>query len=367
MSRGHSESRTGFRATFRPLLDDRGDAAGRISRKDLLRAARSENVAIQSIATRLKHAMKSEGRRMTPDRVAVTIAAVIGVFVATSLINALLLPSLGFGGAGIGLLVFVGMIALAHVVVQWYVRRGALNQLARTAVAEGVCGSCAFPLEGVPVGEDARVVCPECGAAWANERIVEPFWERPATDWLEGGFRAWITPGVLAKQHLFAPDDRGRFVQTPDSRLVRVPGEVRGQIPDSEWRRIRRATRRVGIIGRWLLMLCLIWLPALCVFAAWNSGIDQDIGLMWFFVVLATMFGSPILLIPFGAAFSTPHRTSRAIVRLGRCGCCLSPLAAATCDGQGRSICGTCGSAWLADKPAEQSMISTDATDETLP
>ncbi len=347
MNDRHAESRTGFTATFRPLLDDRGEPARRISRADLLRAARSENTAIQGIARRIKHAIKSEGRRMTPDRVVLSVVAVFGVFMASGTVNGIVLPLLGFGGAGTGLLVFIGMIVLAHVVIQKYVRRGTLNQLARTAVAEGVCGSCAFPLGGVPLAEDGCYVCPECGASWLADRIVEPFWENPPVDRLRSGFVVALTPGVLPKDHLFAPDDRGRYVQTPDSRLSRVPAEIRASIPDAEWKRIRRSTRRVGMGPRWVLLFGLIWLPGLCVWAAWNSRLDGDIGLMWFFAVLAALFGSPILLIPFSAAFSIPHRTSRAIVRHGRCGCCVAPLGASPRDPQGRSICGACGSAWL--------------------
>lgn len=357
MSQRHAESKTGFAATFRPLLDDRGARARRITRGDLIRAAQSENTAIQGIAKRLKHAIKSEGRRITLDRVVLTIAAILVVFVMSGVISGIMLPVLRLSGSGAELLVFIGLVVLAHLTVRKYVRRGTLNQLARTAVAEGVCGSCAFPLQSVPVSEeDACMTCPECGAAWLADRIVEPFWERRAVDRLRGGFWLALMPGVLPKHSLFAPDDRGRFVQTPDSRLRRVPKVVRSAIPCVELKAIRRSTRRVGAIGRYVLTFVLLVLfPGSGIWGVWSATRNEDIQLMWFLIVVIAIVATPILLLPFGAAFSTPHRTSRAIVRHGRCGCCLSPLDTARRDANARSICAECGSAWLDPKPGHSS------------
>jgi len=347
MSRVHEEGKTGFAATFRPLLDDRQRPARRITKNDLTRASRSDNPGIQSIAGKLKQAIKSEQRRITPDRIVLTVVALFGVFILSGVINGLMLPVIGLGDPGIGVLVFIGLIVAAHIVIRAYVRRGTLNQLARTAVAEGVCGSCAFPLQAVPVADDGCMTCPECGASWRADRVIEPFWEKPAADRLRSGFWPAITPGVLPKANLFAPDDRGRFVQTPDSRLMRVPKDVRAGIPRDEWRRIRRSTRMSGIIWRWVLFLVLIWLPLLGATGAVTAAQDEEFGLMWFLIVLTTTIGVPILLIPFSAAFSTPHRTSRAIVRRGRCACCLTSLADAETDREGRARCVTCASAWL--------------------
>ncbi|MFK7884469.1 MAG: hypothetical protein AB8F26_09850 [Phycisphaerales bacterium] len=347
MSRMHEEAKTGFLATFRPLLDDRNIPARRIKRSDLTRAANADNTGVRYIAARLRHALKSETRRITFDRIVLTIFAVIAVFFATGLVNGLILPLLGVSGVGLGLLTFVAFVVLAHLGIVRFIRKGALNQLARTAVAEGVCGSCAFPLEQVPIEDDGCVICPECGAAWNHERIVQPFWESPPRQMLQTGFPLAIMPGVLPIANLFAPDDRGRYVQTPDSRLMRLLPDVKASIPKVELKRIRRGTRRIGLPWRLALAMFLSVFPALLFYVAWILFRDQEMLGFWIVLGLGLMVAIPVVLVPFGAAFNTPHQTSRVISRHGRCGSCMLPLNGAPTDQAGRVICQSCGSCWI--------------------
>jgi predicted RNA-binding Zn-ribbon protein involved in translation (DUF1610 family) len=348
--RPHQDARVGLRSTFRSLLDDRGRRIRRIRRADLVRAARSDSPGLAMLAARLRTAVRSEARRNTPDRVVLMIALVLGVLVLWGVLNALAVSVFGVGGLFISLFILIGLVVSANRVHYWYVRRGALSQIARTAVAEGVCGSCAFPLEGAPAEPDATLVCPECGAAWRADRVVSPFWERPVVPVLRRGVLPLLTPGVRSRQALYAPDDRGRYVQTPDSRLMRVRPELLAEVPPDEQRAIRRDARRVGRWWRVLLTAVMGALPAFILWLAWLARSEDEMVLAWIFAATGGLVMIGVLGIPMGSAFGGPHATARVMVRHGRCGSCLHPLGAAPPDAGGRRVCPRCGAGWVTDQ-----------------
>ncbi len=346
----HQDARVGLSSTFQPLLDDRGRPIRRLDRADLVRAGRSDNPGLAMLAAHLRAAIKSECRRNTPDRVALMLTLIVGVFFTYGVATTIAASTLGIRGAGIGLLILIALIVAANRAYRWYVRRGALAQIARTAVAAGACGSCAFSLEGAVTDPDGRVVCPECGAAWRRERIVSPFWERPAVPVLRWNLLAWLMPGSRGPGGLSAPDDRGRYIQSPDSRLMMVRPELLAELNRGEAAALRRSMRRVGRWWRVLLMLAFSWLPGGLLWLCWYLYTDGERLAVWIILFGIT---TPILLvvlcIPLGSAFGGPHRTARVIVRHGRCGSCLHPIAdpPAPTDAEGRRICPRCGAAWL--------------------
>jgi hypothetical protein len=343
----HEDARVGLRSTFRPLLDDRGRPIRRLDRADLVRAARSDNPGLAMLAARLRIAIKSECRRNTPDRVILMIALVLGVLFTYGVIGSIAASTMGVRGAGVGLLILIGLIVAANRLYSWYVRRGALGQIARTAVAEGVCGSCAFSLEGAVTDPDARVVCPECGAAWRRDRIVSPFWEKPAFPVLRWSLAAWLTPGSRGKGSLYAPDDRGRYIQSPDSRLLMVRPELLAELDPNERAALRRSMRRVGRWWRVLLMLGMTWMPGGLLFLCWTLYSEGERGAVWVMLGITAPILLGVLSIPLGSAFGGPHRTARVIVAHARCGSCLHPLHDTQADQEGRRVCDRCGAAWL--------------------
>lgn len=348
----HNDASTGLRASLRPLTDDRGKRVRGITRRDIVRAQKEGTPELRSLANRLRCAVRSESRRVTPDRVTVSVVLTVMIFIAQAVLIGVLTGGFGLFYPGLGLLAFVLLVAVAHAALLRYIKLGTRRQIVRTALAEGVCGSCAFSLRGAPVADDGCLTCPECGAAWRADLIVEPYWERPAPQRLRRSFLAWLTPGVLPIKLLYTPDDRGRFVQTPDARLMRVPRERRNEIDPAERRRLRRSARRVGMIARSLLTVLLLVIPGAFAYAAHGFWRDGEPYGMWFMIVLGAMVGVPILMLPATAALCGTHRTARRFVRLGRCGTCLRPLADAPSDGQGRRICPECSSVWVFDGSA---------------
>ncbi|MCC5821771.1 MAG: hypothetical protein LAT64_00620 [Phycisphaerales bacterium] len=347
----HEDARTGLGATFRPLVDDRGRPIRRIQRADLLRAARSDNPGLAMLANRLRAAIRSESRRNTPDRIALVVVLVLGVMFLFFTTSAFLSMYLHPRGAGVSLLVLVLLIWGSRRLYSGYVRRGALGQIAWTAVAEGVCGSCAFSLEGAPPDADGHTVCPECGAAWRQERIVSPYWSKPAVVILRPSILPWVLPGVRRANELFTPDDRGRFVQSPDSRMRTVRRELLSAVSPEEQRTIIRAMRRCGCWWRALLTLVLLVMPAYFFYLAWLAHRHNDVIGFWILLALASVILLSIASVPMTSAFCGPHRTARVLVRHGRCGSCLTPLDGAPADDQGRRVCEHCGAAWLTPDP----------------
>jgi hypothetical protein len=342
----HRDARTGLRAAFRPVLDDLGQPIQRLDRRDLVRAARSDDPRLAMLAQRLKRGVKGESKASSPDRVALVVTLVLAVLIGNAAVNQLLIKSAGVNPV-FGLLSLIAMILGANRLYMWYVRRGALGQIARTAVAEGVCGSCAFALQGVPT-DDARLIhCPECNAAWRAERIVMPYWESTVTPILRRSALCAITPGVRPYNALITPDDRGRFVQTPDARLMRPLPPLLADIPDDERTTLRRAMRRVGRPWRLLLTVPLLIVHGLAAWAAWALWQGGEPVGMWIMLGLVVLLCIPVLLTPAGHTFCAPRLTARVLVRHDRCGSCLLPLANAPTDDQGRRVCPRCGAAWL--------------------
>lgn len=346
MSGPHEEGRVGLRSTLRRAVDDRGRPVRRLSIKDLKRAARSDHPGLAMLANRLRAAIRSESRRNTPDRVVLMVSLTIGVLVGNAVLMTTLISWYRLRGSGLAVLSLLGLIAVANLMLRCYVRRGAMASLARTAVAEGACGSCAFSLRGAPQEPDGMIVCPECGAAWRAERVVAPYWDRPAFPVLRRRFLAWITPGVRNPGLLFAPDDRGRYVQCPDSRLMRVRPALLDGVPPEERRELRRAMRRVGRWRRVLLLLALSWIPGTLFYGWWELYQAEGIG-VWIHLAVTVPIALVVLAIPAGSAFGGPHGTSRVTARRGRCGSCLESLDGAPVDSENRRICRRCGAAWL--------------------
>lgn len=342
----HEDARTGLGAAFRTLADDRGRPIRRIRRDDLVKASKSDNPGLAMLANRLRAGVRSESRRNTPDRIALAITLTIGVLVL--FFFASYLGSAFLGRAGIlSLAALILLIVVARRVYTAYVRRGVLGQVARTAVAEGVCGSCAFSPEGAPAGPDGHTVCPECGAAWRADRIVSPHWRKPAVVVLRPSVLPWIMPGVRRANELFTPDDRGRFVQTPDSRLMTVRHDLLATVPEDEQRELARSIRRNGRWWRVLLTLVLFSLPGYFGYLAWLAHTHGETVGAWILGVLSAVLLLAVASVLAGSAFCGPVRTARVIVRRGRCGSCLTPLEGAPGDDQGRRVCDHCGAAWL--------------------
>jgi hypothetical protein len=94
-----------------------------------------------------------------------SVALILGLTVILAA-TANVLTALGLNGRLIvGVTVAFVTLAALPWIGQW-VRMGMARARCKRLLEHGWCGACGYPLQGLPVGNDGCVVCPECGAAW---------------------------------------------------------------------------------------------------------------------------------------------------------------------------------------------------------
>lgn len=335
---------------YQPLFDDRDEPCKLLSVRDLRRASQTDRPALAGVARTLRTAIKAESGRTTPGTVAMQIGGVIGAVVLTPFVAIFLVEVLG-APAAVMPLVFIALLAAGLQGPRLLARARVRKSLALTAVAEGVCGSCAFSLEGVAPERDDRLVCPECGAAWRADRVTRPHWKTPTLAVNRQSFACWITPGVCSVGDLVTPDDRGRFVPTPDARLRRLRSALRDEIEPDECRRIRKAMRRIGRTRRALLTLVLLTMPTLFAARGWSVYRHESAAAGGVLLGVAAGLAAVVLIVPCCSIFCSPRATSRLLVnRFSRCGSCMKPIATPPADKL--LVCSRCGAAWNLAKRA---------------
>ena len=153
-------------------VDDRGRPITVLAPRDLKKAAEGSDRHKAALAKHLRNAIKVESRRWTVQGVAVPVAMVavwIGAQIFVRKTGIYRLPA----ASGV---VFWGGIVAVVLISRAMARRRVARELAATAVAEGLCGSCCYGLRDIPVETDGCMVCPECGAAWRAQRVTRPHW-----------------------------------------------------------------------------------------------------------------------------------------------------------------------------------------------
>ena len=121
-------------------------------------------------------------------------------------------------------------------------------------VAEGLCASCGYTLEGLRSERDDTdadrggvSVCPECGAAWDRSRIVEPVWERRG-DAPDPASSALDSAQPRRRRSALATDDAGRIVPLLDSRFRHAREARRSELGEE---RVMHLTALVRGRSRW--------------------------------------------------------------------------------------------------------------------
>lgn len=211
-------------------------------------------------------------------------------------------------------------------------------------LARGLCASCAYHLNNLPVEADGCITCPECGASWRRDRIVE-FMERTAP---QPAGRPGMPKGIPAAGDVTI-DDRGirRSTVSPSLGMERY---VAGPLA---LERLNRAAETLSHEGRGPRISLAVLLGALIL------GIDV--------MLIATSRGSvssiiTIIMLPVSYAFiiqrllrgniGRPATVTTPIMLAERlCPCCATPLDHRPVETDGCTVC-SCGAAWkLGPKP----------------
>jgi hypothetical protein len=339
-----------------PTVDDRGAPFKLLSAKDLKKAEEDPNNRRRLLARHLKQALKAETKRFTWTRLVIGVGVVVGLMLSSWAfqVGAIALKAdplvTRLGGSA----VFWGGVVMFVVVAHAVYRRNAARKLAVTAVAEGVCGACAYSLEGISPEADGCLPCPECGAAWRAARVVRPHWAQGEV--YEPFDVPWwrrLLTGTPRSRDQLSPDDRGRFVRVIDSHLKLLDPAMREQFSPEFWERVRRDARRVGRIPRVLVALIPGAFGLLALFGVVSMLLSQNrltsgdliagsvgggFGLFLLFmsyvIVRSYNFGGP--------AFIAPVLRSHGLC--AACGQTTDGLAPAA---DGFVTCPRCGSGWV--------------------
>lgn len=310
----------------------------------LKKAAATEGGRRAELAKHLQQCVRAESRRFGWGRLAIGIGTFFAAY-ATSIFVLFLVPSL----PPYGFFFLIGSVLLSALAVRVYVRARVARQLASTAVAEGICGSCAYSLQGAVDEPDGCVRCPECGAAWKSLRIVSPHWERRSKAFEPPWLWRFVSLTPRSKDQL-APDDRGRYVRVLDSRLRLASPARRDELGPDRVRSIVRAARRVGRVWR---LLVALWPASVGVFMTWlladvwqSGGFTIRSTLLMISIVIYGSVAYGLLSLIFGHHFAGPKWVIPVFRNARICGSCAMDLSATIPAGDGLTVCSECGSAW---------------------
>lgn len=155
-----------FRLAGPTILDESGAAHGVVRRSALRSDDRMADPVFAEIVANAEAAAEAFGRPNA--ELLLGFAAVIGANVT----HFVLLAAMGTRtpSALVCVVWVVATLVLVLVARRRRLRRAA-REVADILLHNGLCAACAYSLRG-HYGEVGVVVCPECGAAWREERVV---------------------------------------------------------------------------------------------------------------------------------------------------------------------------------------------------
>jgi uncharacterized Zn finger protein (UPF0148 family) len=279
------------------------------------------------------HAIRHIGRELDVFR-----DASVGIVIAVCLLvgQALWAWWIAVGLAWISILVINFMLP---VVLSPRVQR-AIGRVLR----HGVCGACAYPLDGVEAA-GGYLTCPECGAQWRQERVLDL--ARTPDEVRRRGDRDTARSRLREKSESThkTSDDRGTPVKIRfhSARRCRgLEGDYAGRLLEL-WRSMRWSGAWVRVLGASVFIgLGLASIPFIQMMAAWSptgSWRWAAAGGMLFFGFLAWH-----VLSTSGGLNWAAFRQRAASLRV--CPSCWDDLEAGLRREDGCVECAECGAAW---------------------
>lgn len=327
--------------------DDRRNIVPLINPRTLTERSSPDLGARRTLQRRLNAFLFVRARRLTllNSPLFIINAFPIITLVLVSIIFFGLLPCIGW----------IGIMVAVPTALRWYLRDAGpaqwSRQLASSCIAEAICPSCAYPLDGIPPNDDGCLTCPECNAAWLAARIVAPAGnpDRPSLPEPTSTLRC-IAQWIPIPARRLDQDDSGRIVPLIDARLRDLPAT--SNISPSDRARIARnileqhRTRR--LLGALAISACILALWVALVAAQTVNpdvisrsasivvifGVPLTLAAVW--AMLAIIFGT--LLIPRRAVIST-------MLAAGCCPACGATLTSAT-RATDLATCPRCAARW---------------------
>ncbi len=333
-----------------PAVDDRGDSVRLASRRVFEGQFQSKTIRAKRFKLRTTFASKCE--RPEPRYFGCSLSTLVSL----TMLGIILLPAMLIAltpiESGIAVLAAIILFLSIAVVHSHYRHRGTANLIAMSALAEGLCGSCAFSLQGLESESDGSLVCPECGHAWDALRIVRPHWEPPPANLVPKRDPRLDLRHNLKLQFTtrFAADDCGRLVRTHTSYLRSIDPEIRDQRTDEAWKSITRQIRSFGrplriIISTLLYMLVIFGLVRWSFPAFWDDRGE--------FVTSIVTLSFPFLAGVFvyaGDGWIRNRRMADVLTLNGLCAGCCNDITNTPANANAMRVCDRCRSSWLDER-----------------
>jgi hypothetical protein len=211
-------------------------------------------------------------------------------------------------------------------------------------LARGLCASCAYHLNNLPTEADGCITCPECGASWRRDRIVELL-ERgtPSPDGRPG------MPKGAPPAGDDTVDDRGirRNTVSPSLGMERY---VAGPLALERLNRAAEALSREGR-GPRISLAVLIGSVIFVLIAALIARSTGSVTSIMTIILLSVSYGLGIKQILRGNIGRPATVTTPIMLTERLCPCCATPLDNRPIEPDGCTVC-SCGAAWkLGPKP----------------
>ncbi|MBX3358048.1 MAG: hypothetical protein KF745_06445 [Phycisphaeraceae bacterium] len=308
-----------------PALDDRAREIHVAPEGEIREAFREAGVSPDDLRARLRAADLSSPKLL--------VAVVLGI-VLVQLLDTFWRD----GGYLVAVLLVVVIAGMQG--VQWSSRRVGAQQ-ARTIAAEGLCGQCAYRIDGLATASDGMLVCSECGAAWLAERVTHSIFDPERRTGSSGS-----DAGRSGTKGALFTDDAGRLVFLATRGLSAFNAPLRAEIGGWEIARLRDRVRQYGKTTRQWVGLGAAGVGVVAA-GTWVAGVAT--GRMEFTTValafiIALVAAGVWLGSVLGRWFITPADFREALLGEGRCPVCVATLPGG--GGGGREVCKRCGSTW---------------------
>lgn len=211
-------------------------------------------------------------------------------------------------------------------------------------LARGLCASCAYHLNNLPTEADGCITCPECGASWRRDRIVE-FMERSSSHL---GSRPGIPQGIPTAGDATVDDRRiRRGTVSPSLGMERYVAGPRAL------ERLNRAAQALAKEGRGprVALAVLIGVVVLGIVAALIATSSGSVSSITTIILLPVSYAFIIQRILRGNIGRPATVTTSIMLTERLCPCCATPLDDRPIEPDGCTVC-SCGAAWkLGPKP----------------
>lgn len=253
--------------------------------------------------------------------------------------------------AGLLALATLGVLALALLGVGRVLRPRRLRRVTALVLREGLCAHCGYNLHSVPVdASDGMRLCPECGAAWKNDRIHRsapftgdrfvPIGEKRSTSPQQYERAGWIRDADRDWQPVSFPSRPRRKTKYPVSESQRA-----------RFIAVRAEVHRIGRPYRYVLATVMLTAVPMSVWLVDGPTGFQDRSTQ---ITLAVFALLAVLMSQLDPLLLLKRSVRRISLRQGLCPACLSILPEDVgASPEGAVRCLLCLAVWRRSPPVD--------------